>query len=68
MNYPHSRQKDMTLFEAIVVLVEEEYIGDFIYQIRDRELKGWDGPRVTAFNDAVERLEKYLKDERAKPI
>lgn len=24
-------------------------IGDYVYDIRERELKGWDGPRVTAW-------------------
>lgn len=37
----------------------DESIGDFVYQIRDRELKGWDGPRVAAWSEACRMVEKY---------
>jgi len=43
---------------ALRTLVSER-IGDFIYRIRDREMKGWDGPRVNAWSDAVQVVEKY---------
>ena len=43
---------------ALQTLVSEG-IGDFTYTIRDRELKGWNGPRVTAWSDAVQVIEKY---------
>lgn len=56
----------MTLKEAIKVLVDEEHIGDFVYDIKerayeDRSFKGnsWDHPRVKRFSDAVAALEYY---------
>lgn len=46
------------LADALRVLVAEN-IGDNVYDIRERELKGWEGPRVTAFSNAVTVIEKY---------
>lgn len=51
----------MTLNEAIEILIKKEYIGDFIYNVRENEGKGWDGPRVTAYSEAVATLERHLK-------
>ena len=56
----------MTLVEAIRVLVREEHIGDFVYNIRERAMgeqdgyKGdsWDHPRVKRFSEAVSVLEQ----------
>lgn len=36
---------------------------DTIYDLREREGKGWDGPQVTAFADAWETIHKYLEKE-----
>lgn len=60
----------MDLKEAIKVLVNEEHLGDFIYNIRDRvnssgerfEGSSWDHPRVKRFSDAVKALEDYIKE------
>jgi hypothetical protein len=30
-------------------------LGDLIYHVREREGKGWDGPAVTAWGEAVEK-------------
>jgi len=57
----------MTLKEAIKILVEDESIGDFIYNIRERALdsefegNSWDHPRVIRYSNAVERLKEELK-------
>jgi len=56
----------MTLIEAIAVLINEEHIGDFIYNIRERtdlsEFTGnsWNHPRVKQYSDAVQRLSSEL--------
>ncbi len=38
-------------------LLHAEYadLGDFVYQVREREGQGWDGPAVKAWSAAVER-------------
>lgn len=58
----------MELKEAIRILVKDENLGDFIYNVRERanesgRFKGnsWDHPRVKRFSDAVTRLEEELK-------
>ena len=60
----------MTLREAIKVLVKDEYIGDFVYSVRERvlsdtEYKGssWDHPRVKHYADAVAALKIWLDNE-----
>lgn len=65
----------MTLREAIRVLVEEEHIGDFVYNVRERtyedtSYKGnsWDHPRVKRFSDAVTALEIWLKNEEQRGV
>ena len=52
------------LAKAILAL-DAESVGDFIYHIRDRELLGWDGPRVTAWSDACATIYKYAKEIKA---
>lgn len=60
----------MTLKEAITVLVKDEHLGDFVYNVRDNAngsgdgYKGnsWDHPRVKKFSEAVTALENYLKE------
>lgn len=50
------------VINALKVLIEQESIGDFVYDIREREGEGWDGPRVVAFSDAVQVLSEFLKE------
>lgn len=41
------------------------HLGDLVYNIRDRELKGWEGPAVKAWSDAVMKVNAaILKAER----
>jgi hypothetical protein len=51
------------LYEALIGLLTNPYInlGDLVYQIRERELKGWDGPAVTAWSDAVTAAKAAIK-------
>jgi hypothetical protein len=57
----------MDLKEAIHVLVKEEFLGDWVYSVRERALSdesytgnSWDHPRVKRFSQAVKVLEDYL--------
>lgn len=45
---------------AIGILIDEG-VGDFVYQVRERELEGWEGERVKAWSDACQVLRKYHK-------
>ena len=59
----------MDLREAIHVLVVEESVGDFIYEVRERAISNdptfhgssWFHPRVTRWNAAVMTLKAYLE-------
>lgn len=44
--------------------LERESFGDFIYEIREREGRNWDGPRVKAFSAAVDILRRYANSAR----
>jgi hypothetical protein len=33
-------------------------VGDFVYQIRERETEGWEGPKVKAWGEACETLRR----------
>ncbi len=50
------------LLRALQIL-EKEGIEDFLYEIRARELKGWEGKRVKAWSDACMVIKKYLLEE-----
>ncbi len=57
----------MELKEAIKVLIEEEHLGDFVYNVRERANSdntftgnSWDHPRVKRFSEAVTRLQQEL--------
>lgn len=45
--------------EAIRTIDRLHNLGDAIYEVREREAKGWDGPNVSAYNAA----HKVLRDE-----
>lgn len=45
-------------------------LGDCIYDVREREGEGWEGPRVKAWGEAVHEAEAAIKaaeDAGAKP-
>ncbi len=37
-------------------------LGDLIYHVRECEGLGWDGPKVQAWADAHERMQKLLEN------
>lgn len=43
------------LLGALSALLNAEHVslGDLVYEIREREGQGWDGPAVKAWSDAV---------------
>lgn len=47
------------MYAALVMLFKEE-LGDFIYEIRDNELKGWEGPRVMNWGKAVTKAKAAM--------
>ena len=50
------------LESCIVVINELNNLSDAIYDVRDRELKGWEGPKVKAYGEAVTKLRVLLKE------
>lgn len=50
---------DVSKLGAVEILKEllaaPYHLGDFIYDVREREGKGWDGPKVTRFSELCER-------------
>ena len=60
----------MKVKEALHVILKEEHLGDWIYDVRDRARESdlaykdnsWKHPRVTRFSEAVAVLEKYLEE------
>lgn len=47
--------------DVLRALFEVRNLGDIIYDIREREGKGWDGPLVTKWSDAFARAEMILE-------
>lgn len=42
-------------------LFEVRSLGDYVYDIRERECENWDGPLVTKWGDACARAQKLLE-------
>ncbi len=47
--------------KVLATLYEIRDLGDFIYTVRDSEGLGWEGPRVTQWNDACQLAEELIK-------
>ena len=39
-------------------------LDDYVYDIREREGKGWDGPKVQQFSEACKIINKYLRGDK----
>ena len=50
------------LESCIVVINELNNLSDAIYDVRDRELKGWEGPKTKAYGEAISKLRALLKE------
>lgn len=42
-------------------------LDDAVYAVREREMKGWDGPHVKAFSDLVDELKKAKRKDGKLP-
>lgn len=51
------------LIQVARALVSNEYVdlGDLVYQVREREGLGWNGPSVKQWSDAVQALKAALR-------
>lgn len=58
-----TRLKLEQVLDVLRRLTTNEYLclGDLVYDVRESEGKGWDGPWVKAWGQAVEDAEWHLK-------
>lgn len=47
--------------KAAILILHEQGVGDYVYTVRDRELKGWEGPKVLAWSAASATIGRYAK-------
>ena len=50
------------LESCILVINELNNLSDAIYDVRDREGEGWEGPKTKAYGEAVSKLRALLKE------
>jgi hypothetical protein len=50
-----------SVLEALMVIREIISFEDLVYDVRERELKGWDGPKVVAYSDACMKMNKAME-------
>ena len=49
--------------ESVIVVINELHnLSEAIYDVRDRELKGWEGPKTKAYSEAISKLRALLKE------
>jgi len=49
--------------ESVIVVVNELHnLSDAIYDVREREGEGWEGPKVKAYGEAISKLRALLKE------
>lgn len=51
-----------TAIEVLRALNEVHDLGDYVYDIREREMEGWNGPLVTKWGNAVARAKELLNE------
>ncbi len=54
--------KERSAFDILKNMNEIYDLGDIIYDVREREGQGWDGPRVKTWGDLHERMIKLLEN------
>lgn len=47
---------------AILRVFQSEHLGDSVYDVKEREGLGWDGPRVKAWSDACRDMDALLEE------
>lgn len=55
-------KKDVAALVAAATILKDSSISDCIYDVRDREGLGWDGPLVAKFGEACNTLERLRKE------
>lgn len=59
-DYPEAVQElvaEVRRLRALIEIVNEAHnLGDAVYDVREREGLGWDGPQVTAYTSAIAAL------------
>lgn len=55
-------RQEVEELEAACKALEAEGIGDKVYDVRNREMLGWDGPRVTAWGNAAQLITTIAKE------
>lgn len=60
------QQRNAKAMELLKRLGEVEHIslGDLVYNIREREGEGWEGPAVVAWGSTCEEIIQLLKEEK----
>jgi hypothetical protein len=56
-----TREEALELAGKAVLKLVEEPLGDFVYRIRENELRGWGGPRVVNWGEASSLAEKAAR-------
>lgn len=51
------------LFDALIAISSNDHLdlGDMIYDVRENEGEGWDGPSVKAWSDAVAKVRAAIQ-------
>ena len=52
---------------ALQLLMDEGLDDKFIYDVREREMEGWDGPRVTAVSNAIKVIKEAMNGSECSP-
>ena len=56
------------VIDAVATLNGIRHLGDFVYDIRDREGKGWDGEQVQAWGRATSTLDTIVAQLRKQGV
>jgi hypothetical protein len=53
----------LTELQSVIVVINElNNLSDAIYDVRDRESKGWEGPKTKAYGEAISKLRALLEE------
>lgn len=55
------------LKSALQILLNEGLDDKFIYDVRENEMQGWDGPRVTAASNAIKVIKEAMNGSECSP-
>ena len=56
-------QDRLTELESVIVVINElNNLSDAIYDVRDREGEGWEGPKTKAYGEAISKLRALPKE------